>query len=168
MQGDADGAQELIAEQVHAFRQSNPKFGLPWAQLVRGAVEVELGNFAEAHAALAESLSIYERNQQEAYVVDVLTEQSRLAMAQGGPQQAVDIAERAVAEARKGPRMREGLADTRHLNFALAQAARAYLAVHDQDGGAAAYDEALGLAAATNRGLIMRDLLRLEMPKTIR
>jgi tetratricopeptide (TPR) repeat protein len=168
LQGDSDGARRLIAEQGHRFRQSNPKFGLPWAQLVRGAVELELGNFAEANAALAESLSIYEQNQQEAYVVDVLTEQSRLSLAQEDLQQAVEIAGRAVAEGRKGPRMREGLADTRHLNFALAQAARAYSAVHDKDRGAAAYDEALGLAAATNRGLIMRDLLRLEVTKAVR
>jgi tetratricopeptide (TPR) repeat protein len=168
LQGDADDARQLIAEQVHAFRQTNPKFGLPWAQLVRGAVEVELSNFAEAEAALAESLSIYERNQQEAYVVDVLTEQSKLAVAQGEPRQAVALAEQAVAEARKGPRVRGGLADTRHLNFALAQAARAYLEIRDRERAAAAYDEALRLAAATNRGLIMRDLLRLGISKALR
>lgn len=161
LHGRSAEARELIVEQVGKLRQLNPKFGLPWAQLVRGAVEVQLGNLAEAEEALAESLSIYRMNQQEAYVVDVLTEQSRLAAARGDSQKAIRLAEEAVGEAGRGPRMSEGLADTRHLNFARAQAARAYLEVEDREQAAAAYDEALRLAAATNRGLIMRDLLRL-------
>ena len=152
----------MIEEQVELFRQVNPRYGLPWAQMVQGAIARELGDLPEAHSALEESLSRYKANLQEGYVVDVLTEQSKLAAARGDAPEAARLADEAVTEARRGPRECEGLADTRHLNFALAQAASAHLALGSHERAQIRYQEAMRLAVATSRGLLMRALVGLQ------
>jgi len=162
MLGDSERANLILVEQAKRFRNIKQTYGIPFSLLILGRNLLHLGRLDEARQTLEECLKLYEKNCQEGFVVDAMAGLSEVALAMGDNGKARDCSDRAIREARQGPRKAEGLADKRHLNQALIQSAKVYLHLKERDKAVPLYDEALELAVASNRRLMIAELLELQ------
>jgi tetratricopeptide (TPR) repeat protein len=130
--------------------------------LILGRNLLNLGRPQESEQFLTEALVLFEENGQEGSLVETLVGLSSAAEAMGNSEEARLYADEAVEEAKRGPRKREGLADTRYVNQALIQAAKVYLKLDRRHESIAHYGQAIELAARYNRRLMLAELLRLQ------
>lgn len=156
--GRATDAEDLARHQVAEFRQLSVKAGIPLALMTLGKAAVLTGSLDAASEALTEALTTYQSWGKEGFVCDCLVALSQVALARGDFQGAEHYAGQGVAEARLGPRINEGLADTSHLNNALVQAYRVARRHGHQREAEVLRAEAYDLAAKHNRKLILRHL----------
>ncbi|TET46472.1 tetratricopeptide repeat protein [candidate division TA06 bacterium] len=166
MLGVSQKTNPVLTEQVQRFRNLRQTYGIPFSLLILGKNLLGLGKLDEARQTLTESLNLYQKNVQEGFVVDVLVELSEVALTMENCEEARLHVDRAIEEARKGPRKAEGLADKRHLNQALVQGAKVYLRLNGRDRALCFYEEALDLALESNRKLMITELLGLQKTLT--
>ena len=162
MTGDSERANPVLVDHVAIFRNMEHRFGMPFSMLVLGENLLHLGKPQESEQFLTEALVLYEANGQEGLLVDTVIALSKAAAAMKNMEEARLYADQAVEEARRGPRKAEGLADTRHLNQALIQAAQVYLKLKRKHESLTFYGEALDLASRSNRRLMLAEILRLQ------
>lgn len=162
MTGDSERANPVLVDHVAIFRNREHRFGMPFSMLILGENLLHLGKPQESEQFLTEALVLYEANGQEGLLVDTMVALSKAAAAMKNMEEARLYANQAVEEARRGPRKAEGLADTRHLNQALIQAARVYLDLGRKHDSLAFYGEALDLASRSNRRLMLAEILELQ------
>jgi tetratricopeptide (TPR) repeat protein len=160
--GNSKRANPVLVDHVAIFRNREHKFGMPFSMLLLGENLLRLGKPQESEQFLTEALVLFEGNGQEGLLVDTMVALSRAAAALKNKEEARLYADQAVEEARRGPRKAEGLADMRHLNQALIQAARAYLDLGRKHESLAFYGEALDLASKSNRRLMLAEILDLQ------
>lgn len=162
MLGHSHKANPKLVEQVERFRNLKQTYGIPFSLLILGRNLLHIGKLKEAKQTLEESLELYQKNGQEGFVVDAMAELSETALAMSKSEEAKLHVDRAIEEARMGPRKAEGLADKRHLNQALIQGAKVYLHLKQTDNALTLYEEALDLAVSANRRLMITELLELR------
>lgn len=162
MLGDSRKANPVLVDHVAIFRNVEHRYGMPFSMMLLGKNLLRLGKPQESEQYLTEALVLFEENGQEGYLADTLTHLSEAADAMGNLEEARLYADEAIEEARRGPRKAEGLADKRHLNQALIQAARVYSKLDRKHESLAFYGEALDLAARSNRRLMLSELLELQ------
>lgn len=160
--GDYAKANKIILEQVDKFRNLHQEYGLPLSLLILGKNLLHLNEFKKAKKALKESFEFYKKTKQEGFVVDILVELSKHSLNIDNLEEAKLYINRAIAEARKGPRETEGLADKRHLNQALIQCAKVYLYSKEIEKSFAFYEEALDLAVGSSRKSMIIELLKIK------
>lgn len=156
--GDFDSAYEIISEQVPIFKKLNQDHGIPYGLFVLGKIAMGLNKYDEAESALQEAFTLYEKLKRESFVVDIFVEFSKLAIKKNDIWKAKHYVDKAIEEARKGPRESEGLADSIHLNYALVQGAKVYLTSGETEKGQTFYKEAFNLAVDTSRKLLLKEL----------
>ena len=142
--GDSQEAAALACKQVDRFGTTSHRFGLPMA-LLRAGEFLTANDPNGADSALTEALSLYKQNGQEGFVVDALRLQSTLRSVQNRTDEAVELAESAIAECRKGPREAEGLGDKHHLLQVLMWQVELSLRINQEDSAINAHRESRGL-----------------------
>jgi tetratricopeptide (TPR) repeat protein len=162
MMGDHKRANPVLVDHVAIFRSREHRYGLPYSMLILGKNLLNLGRPQESEQFLTEALVLFEENEQEGSLVETLVGLSSAADAMGNMEEARLYADEAVEEAKRGPRKREGLADTRYVNQALIQAAKIYQKLDRRHEALEFYGQGLELAAKYNRRLILAELLKLQ------
>jgi tetratricopeptide (TPR) repeat protein len=144
--GDVEKAYEIVVEQVEAFKNMGQEHGTPHSLTVLGKTLLELNRLDEAEAVLLEALTLREKLRRECFIVDILVELSKVKWKIGDTSMSKSYIDKAVEEAKRGPRETEGLADKRHLNGALIQGSRVYSQLGEVNKARELYREAMTLA----------------------
>jgi tetratricopeptide (TPR) repeat protein len=156
--GDSEKAYAIIVEQVGKFKSMNQIHGIPYNLLILGKILLKLNQPAESKEALSEALSYYEKMKRESFIVDTLVELSKVELSRNNICEAKSLADKAIEEARKGPRETEGLADKRHLNGALVNGSRVHFLSNETQKAFELFKEAMSLAIDSNRKLMLQEL----------
>jgi tetratricopeptide (TPR) repeat protein len=159
--GNAEEAYRIVVKQVEAFKNIGQEHGTPYSLAILGKILLKLNRLDEAEEVLSEALTLYEKLKRECFIVDILVELSKVKWKTGDASMAKYYIDKAIEEARRGPRESEGLADKRHLNGALIQGSRIYTQLSEMNKAKELYREAMALAVESNRKPMIQELLEL-------